>query len=53
MAEAKAGKTPSAGSGQEKSTVSKRRGASAQTQSKKPPSKSAMKQIARDWDQVT
>ncbi len=51
MADAKAGKGGN-GPRKTKSTTSKRRTTSTQNQ-KKPPTKAALKQLAKDWEQVT
>jgi len=53
MAETKAGKSGSSGCGKSKASTTKRRTTSSQAQAKKTPSKSALKQIAKDWEQVT
>lgn len=53
MAESKASKDGGSGRGKTKNPTSKRRSSNAQNQTKKPPSKAAQKQAAKDWDQVT
>lgn len=53
MTEAKAGKRAASGLAKSKSSTAKRRGNGGQAQTKKPPSKSTLKKIAKDWDQVT
>ncbi len=53
MSESKAGKGSSSGRGRAKTSNAKRRSTSSQTPTKKPPSKAAIKQQAKDWDQVT
>ncbi len=53
MAESKAGKGGSSGRGKAKTPSTTRRSTSSQNPTKKPPSKSAIKQQAKDWDQVT
>ena len=53
MAESKAGKGSSPGRGKSKTPNTKRRSTSSQNPSKKAPSKAAIRQQAKDWDQVT
>ncbi len=53
MAEAKEGKRGTAGRDKAKAEGGKRRASQSQTQTKKVPSKAALKQLAKDWDQVT
>ena len=54
MAEAKASKKKtSGGRSKTKSATTKRRGANSQNQGKRPPTKAALRQLAKDWDQVT
>ncbi len=53
MVETKANKSGSPGRGKSKASTTRRRAANLQAQAKKPPSKAALKQIAKDWEQVT